>query len=121
MTVASRLFAALGAALLCATAIVGSARAQESPVVVGSIGAQAIPLFTYAAPSAMGRSIREGYLSQPVILGNAGIGWARASVMLNLEGLTLRRGEATTGAWGEGYVDRRHPHAYLHEAMLGVE
>lgn len=119
MTVAPRLRAALGAALVCATADASSAVAQE-PLVAGSIGAQAIPLFTYAAPSAMGQRISEGYLSQPVILGNAGLGWARASVMLNLEGLTLRRGEATTGAWGEGYVDRRHPHAYLHEAMLGV-
>jgi hypothetical protein len=121
MTVASRLRAPLGAALVCAATIVGSAGAQESPLVAGSLGAQAIPLFTYAAPSAMGRRISEGYLSQPVILGDAGLGWASASVMLNLEGLTLRRGEATTGAWGEGYVDRRHPHAYLHEAMLGVE
>src|SRR5689334_21765854 len=41
--------------------------------------------------------------------------------MLNLEGLTLSRGELDTGAWGEGYVDRRHPHAYLHELVVGVE
>ncbi|MDQ3388031.1 MAG: hypothetical protein M3483_00865 [Gemmatimonadota bacterium] len=38
--------------------------------------------------------------------------------MLNLEGLTLRRGELNAGIWGEGYVDRRHPHTYVHEAML---
>ena len=35
----------------------------------------------------------------------------------NLEGLTLARGELTTGTYGEGYVDRRHPHAYLHEVV----
>jgi hypothetical protein len=39
------------------------------------------------------------------------------SAMLNLEGVTLERGELNAGIWGEGYVDRRHPHTYLHEAM----
>jgi hypothetical protein len=45
----------------------------------------------------------------------------RGQATLNLEGFTLDRGELTTGAYGEGYVDRRHPHAYVHEAMLGAE
>jgi hypothetical protein len=39
---------------------------------------------------------------------------------LNFEGLTLRRGELNVGALGEGYVDRRHPHTYLHEVMGSV-
>jgi hypothetical protein len=38
-------------------------------------------------------------------------------VTLNGEGLTLRRGELSTGAFGEGFVDRRHPHTYLHELI----
>ena len=29
----------------------------------------------------------------------------------------MRRGELSTGAFGEGYVDRRHPHTYLHELI----
>jgi len=37
--------------------------------------------------------------------------------MLNLEGLTLGRGELNAGIFGEGYVDRRHPHTYLHELV----
>ncbi len=37
---------------------------------------------------------------------------------LNLEGATLDRGELTPGAWGEGFVDRRHPHTYVHELLL---
>ena len=37
---------------------------------------------------------------------------------LNFEGLTIKRGELTPGIYGEGYVDRRHPHTYLHELML---
>ena len=27
----------------------------------------------------------------------------------------------STGGYGEGYVDRRHPHAYVHELLAGVE
>ena len=41
--------------------------------------------------------------------------------MLNLEGLTIANGELATGDWGEGFDDRRHPHTYLHEAMLMYE
>jgi hypothetical protein len=40
---------------------------------------------------------------------------------LDLEGLTIRNGELTPGAWGEGFVDRRHPHTYFHELMLTGE
>jgi hypothetical protein len=38
----------------------------------------------------------------------------------NFEGLTLDRGELNAGTWGEGYVDRRHPHTYVHEAMVSL-
>jgi hypothetical protein len=38
-------------------------------------------------------------------------------VTLNGEGWTLHRGELSTGAFGEGFVDRRHPHTYLHELI----
>lgn len=40
---------------------------------------------------------------------------------LNLEGWTLERGELSSGGYGEGYVDRRHPHAYIHELLAGVQ
>ncbi len=33
----------------------------------------------------------------------------------------MQRGELVTGAFGEGFVDRRHPHAYIHELLAGVE
>lgn len=62
---------------------------------------------------------REIYLSQPGLLVTVapatGLG---ARVTLNGEGLTLGRGELTPGAWGEGYIDRRHPHTLVHEAVL---
>jgi hypothetical protein len=37
---------------------------------------------------------------------------------LDFEGWTLDRGQLNPGAYGEGYADRRHPHTYLHEAMV---
>jgi hypothetical protein len=36
----------------------------------------------------------------------------------NFEGLTIPNGELTIGGWGEGFMDRRHPHTYAHELVL---
>jgi hypothetical protein len=41
--------------------------------------------------------------------------------MLNLEGLTMPDGELAPGMWGEGFIDRRHPHTYLHELVLAAD
>jgi hypothetical protein len=38
--------------------------------------------------------------------------------IVDFEGLTLKRGELNAGMFGEGYVDRRHPHTYLHELVV---
>ena len=50
-------------------------------------------------------------------------GPARLSLLatLDLEGATMPRGELTPGAWGEGFVDRRHPHTYVHELLLTAD
>jgi hypothetical protein len=47
-------------------------------------------------------------------------GHLRLDATLNAEGLTMKRGELSTGAFGEGYVDRRHPHTYLHEIVASA-
>ena len=86
-----------------------------------SVMAQVIPLVTRATGTPHGERLTEGYLTQPMVMGHAAAGWARFAATLNLEGVTLRRGEANTGTWGEGYVDRRHPHTYVHELMMGAE
>src|SRR3712207_3801096 len=39
---------------------------------------------------------------------------------LNFEGLTQPGGELTPGGWGEGFIDRRHPHTLLHELMVSA-
>jgi hypothetical protein len=41
--------------------------------------------------------------------------------MLNFEAWTLEDGELNAGTWGEGFVDRRHPHTFLHEMVFTAE
>jgi hypothetical protein len=96
--------------------------AREARRVSGALGAQAIGLATHATPHLDGRSLTEGYLTQPVVMGHLAVARDRLRLegMLNLEPLTLRRGELNAGIWGEGYVDRRHPHTLLHEAVATV-
>jgi hypothetical protein len=66
------------------------------------------------------RSLGEVRVVQPVLMAHGGIASNRLRMLVtvNLEGLTIPEGELTLGDWGEGFVDRRHPHTYLHEGML---
>lgn len=76
-------------------------------------------VLTHASPAYDNRAFTELQLIQPVLmtaLRRRGFTFLGA---LNAEGYTLRRGELNAGIWGEGYVDRRHPHTLVHEAMLG--
>ena len=95
-----------------------SSKAARVPDMV-HVMAQAIPVVTHAHNTAGGRELTEGYLAQWVAMGSGRLlqGHFLFDVTLNGEGLTLRRGELSTGAFGEGYVDRRHPHTYLHELI----
>jgi hypothetical protein len=86
-----------------------------------SWGAQAIGLVTHASPAVAGRDLTEGYLTQPNVFFHAGRGPLKGMATFNFEGLTLERGELNAGTWGEGYVDRRHPHTYVHEAMASIQ
>lgn len=96
-----------------------SAFAQTTPSWM--LGVQAIPLVTRADPTATRTALTEGYLAQPVLMGHAAWRMLRGVVTLNAEGLTLTRGELNTGGYGEGYVDRRHPHSYVHELLAGAQ
>ena len=81
---------------------------------------QAIPVVTHAAHTAGNADLTEGYLAQTVLMarGTRWNGRLGLDATLNGEGLTMQRGELSTGGFGEGYVDRRHPHAYLHELIV---
>jgi hypothetical protein len=87
------------------------------------LGAHGIPAYTWADPVPGGRSLGEVRLVQPTIMAHAGAlaNRVRLIATLNLEGLTIPDGELTMGAAGEGFMDRRHPHTYLHELMLSVD
>jgi hypothetical protein len=85
-----------------------------------AVRAQALGLVTRVDPAVGGRTHVEGYLAQPVIMAHGGVlnGHIGAVLTLDFEGLTLDRGQLNPGANGEGYSDRRHPHTYLHEAIV---
>lgn len=117
-------------ALLCLIALAPeSARAQAHPdpdapagPPAWAFGAHAVALATYVSPALDGRSLTEGYLAQPALSAHGSLWDGRVALlgMVNLEGVTLQRGELNPGIWGEGYVDRRHPHTLLHELMATV-
>jgi len=95
------------------------ARAQAGLDFV-QFGAQGIGVVTHESPAVHSEDFTEGYLTQPVIMARVNP-WNElltASAMLDFEGYTLKRGELNAGIYGEGYIDRRHPHTYLHELML---
>jgi hypothetical protein len=85
----------------------------------GMLAAQAVLAGTINDPVPGTGSRREVRLLHPVLLG----GWSAAGGSLsfvgtlNLEGWVIPGGELTLGAWGEGFVDRRHPHTYVHELV----
>ncbi|MFN2602265.1 MAG: hypothetical protein ABR582_05850 [Gemmatimonadaceae bacterium] len=76
-------------------------------------------IVTHASPAIANRDLTEGYLTQPMVMGalSTANGHFALEGMLDLEGLTLKRGELDAGIAGEGYVDRRHPHTYMHELV----
>ena len=101
--------------VLCTVRWISAQDPRSSPRI--TIGGRVIPIVTRADPAVDGGARTEAYLTQPVIMIHGFPAGERISFsgMLNLEGLTLLRGELNAGIWGEGYVDRRHPHTYLHE------
>jgi len=81
-------------------------------------GLSGIVLGTRESPAINNRALTEGYLSQPMVMGSATFPHGfEIDATINLEGLTLKRGELNAGMSGEGYIDRRHPHTYLHELV----
>jgi hypothetical protein len=86
-------------------------------------GAQAIGVGTRESPAIHGRVLTEGYLTQPMVMAMASF-WNNAVELkgaLDFEGVTLKRGELNAGIHGEGYIDRRHPHTYLHELVVSAQ
>jgi hypothetical protein len=103
---------------LLAPGVTARARAQDAAP-WARLTAQAVVAATGADPVPHDRTLTEIRVVQPVVMLHAG--WGRHLTglgTLDLEGLTMPQGELTPGAWGEGFVDRRHPHTYAHELLL---
>lgn len=85
--------------------------------------AQVFPMATFGLAEAGSPLDDRGfYLAQPVAMMNLESPGRRVVLRLtpNFEGLTQEDGELNFGGWGEGFIDARHPHTFLHEAMLSV-
>lgn len=112
--------------MLAAAASVTAAGAQHHDSTAGistAFGANANAVATVVSPAIMGEALTEGYLTQPFLFAHLALPRNALALhaMMNFEGITLERGELNPGIYGEGYVDRRHPHTYLHELMLATE
>ena len=84
------------------------------------LAAQAIPLVTRSNGVPGGQALTEGRVVQPVFMleGGALGDHLRLHGMLDLEAWTMPHGELTPGAYGEGFMDRRHPHTTVHEIVV---
>jgi hypothetical protein len=113
-----RSFATLRMTLFLSLPLCSSISAQSSPWI--QLGAHGVLAYTAVDPIPGDRSLGEVRLVQPTIMAHGGVASNRLQMLatLNLEGLTIPDGELTPGDWGEGFVDRRHPHTYLHELMF---
>lgn len=84
-----------------------------------ALGAHAVPLVTRAdGPDRT--SPAEVRVVMPTVHGSFARGPLQVQASLSLEGLTMDGGHLTPGAWGEGFIDRRHPHTYAHELMVSL-
>jgi hypothetical protein len=97
--------------------------AAQRPGFGASFSGRAIAAYTHVDPIPGGTSLNEIRIVQPVAMLQAHAWGGRLSFLAtaNLEGWTMPDGELTPAAWGEGFVDRRHPHTYFHELMLSAD
>ena len=107
------------AVAVCVVMFNAPSRVDGQPI-DARLGFMAVGVVKSANPALFGERITEGYLTQPNLMGEAAKGPLRFQGVLNLEGYTLKRGELNAGIYGEGYIDRRHPHTLVHEAMLSL-
>jgi hypothetical protein len=101
---------------LIGVALAPSPAAAQTPRVDAM--ARGVVALMRADPTPEGGALSELRVLQPVVgvrLVRGGLG---ARLTANFEGLTLPDGELAPGNWGEGFVDRRHPHTYVHEVVL---
>ncbi|MES2123156.1 MAG: hypothetical protein V4503_00565 [Gemmatimonadota bacterium] len=84
--------------------------------------AQAVLLATHADPVPGGGGLTELRVVQPIFALHASALHNRllGTATFDFESVTMPDGELTPGAWGEGFVDRRHPHTTVHELNVAL-
>ena len=86
--------------------------------------AQAILLASRSDPVPLGGALNELRVVQPILTLDARAlrGLLIGTGTLNFEAVTMPGGELSSAVWGEGFVDRRHPHTVVHELnVAGVD
>lgn len=87
-----------------------------------SVSAMVTLVGTAVMPALSGRTRSELLATQPMLmLRGRHRNVISYAAIANFERWTMPDGEAVAGIWGEGFMDRRHPHTMLHEAMLTME
>jgi hypothetical protein len=108
--------------VLAGLVLLGPAVASAQGLPWARLGGQAVAAFERSDPVPGGGALGEFRVVQPMLHLQAGaLGRLRLTGVLNFEGVTIPEGELAPGDWGEGFVDRRHPHTYLHELMLSAD
>ncbi len=90
--------------------------AQRSPLAVGAHAVLGWSTLDPAPGGARANAVAAEQVFAMAML-RAANGLFRVVAMANLEGATMPDGVLAPGAFGEGYMDRRHPHTYLHELV----
>jgi hypothetical protein len=98
----------------------GHGAAHEMPMLDLGAGWMAVGMAQAFPVATITENVTGYYLTQPAIMVNLESPGSRVVLRttLNFEGITQPDGELTYGAWGEGFIDKRHPHTLLHEFML---
>lgn len=75
---------------------------------------------SYVSREPFGGDATQIRLVQPMLMAHARAyqGALRVTSTVDFEAWTIPDGQLTIGDWGEGYVDRRHPHTIIHELMV---
>jgi hypothetical protein len=73
----------------------------------------------YVSREPLGGDLTKVQVVQPMLMAHADAynGHLRVTSTVDFEAWTIPDGELTIGAWGEGFVDRRHPHTIIHELV----
>lgn len=95
---------------------------SAAPARRDSLSAMASLVGTTTAPGRFGERLSELLLTQPMLMARGARGDSARlrfeyAGMLNLERWTMPGGELTPAIWGEGFVERRHPHTVVHELV----